>query len=102
MDAAIQERIRQDKDLRNAYEKSRLAGGLLLKREGEELQRVHQYAEDLIKQEYRQSQSLSLLKCFSGSFSSTRIPTLDYFKNLNSASYQHPSAKSNSQIVAKG
>ena len=45
--------MQRDQELRLAYEKSRIAGNLLLKNEAEELQRVKQYADDLIAKEYR-------------------------------------------------
>ena len=45
--------LQRDQELRLAYEKSRIAGNLLLKNEAEELQRVGQYADDLIAKEYR-------------------------------------------------
>lgn len=53
LEQAVVERMKQDQDLRQAYEESKLAGELLLKREGDELSRVHQFADELMQREYR-------------------------------------------------
>lgn len=50
---AALERLRQDEELRQAYEESRITGDLLLKREGEELSRVKKYADQLMQKEYK-------------------------------------------------
>lgn len=47
--------MQRDHELRVAYEKSRIAGELLLKNEAEELERVNQYADKLLEAEYRQA-----------------------------------------------
>ncbi len=53
LEQAVSKRMRQDAELRQALEESRMAGELLLKAEGEELKRVRQYADELIQKEYR-------------------------------------------------
>lgn len=53
MEQAVARRLKADQELRRACEESTLAGDLLLKAEGKELERVNQYAEDLMKREYR-------------------------------------------------
>lgn len=53
MENAVQEKIRRDKELHSAFEQSQMAGDLLLKNEGRELRQIHQFANDLIKREYR-------------------------------------------------
>jgi len=52
LEQAVGRRMRQDAELRQALEESRMAGELLLKSEGEELKRVRKYADDLIQKEY--------------------------------------------------
>lgn len=52
LEQAVSKRMRQDQELRQALEESKMAGELLLKAEGEELKRVRQFANDLIQKEY--------------------------------------------------
>ena len=53
MEQSVARRFKADQELRRACDESTLAGDLLLKAEGEELERVNQYADELMKKEYR-------------------------------------------------
>ena len=51
--AAIQEALRSGRVAESSLQHSRRVGGLLLKNEDEEVQRVTEYAEELLNNEYR-------------------------------------------------
>lgn len=51
--AAIEEALRSSRVAESSLQHSRRVGGLLLKNEDEELQRVAEYAEELLNDEYR-------------------------------------------------
>lgn len=53
--------MQRDRELRNAQEKSRMAGDLLLKTEADELIKVDQYADKLLQGEYRHAWHCCLL-----------------------------------------
>ena len=64
LDKALQDRYNLDTSLIEACKASERVGDLLLKSEGEELSRVRDYAEDLIRKEYRSDTSQGIQQHF--------------------------------------